>query len=304
MMDTSAGRSISVWRRCARRLRHPDVTVPLTFLLPSLILLFGLIAYPMGVGFWLSLTDGSLLRAGEFVGLSNYADLLTSNEFYKVLRFSTIYAVANVMGCYVLGLSLALLMNRAMPGKGVFRVLLLLPWIIPSLVAAIGWRWMAADEHALFNQFLRLFGSSPIYFLSDQTWTIVIVIAAKIWRSFPFMMLSLLAALQGIDRSLYEAAAIDGATRWQMFWEITLPQIKTVSIVLALLMTIWSVNDFDMPWLIAQGGPAGATENLIVYAFRFTFGRNDVGMGAAVSFFTMLVLMILVVVMLRRQKDS
>ena len=129
------------------------------------------------------------------------------------------------------------------------------------------------------------------------------MIVIKIWRSFPFMMLSLLAAVQGIDRSLYEAAEIDGATPWQSFLQITMPQLKDISIVLCLLMTIWTVNDFDTPWLLTQGGPASATENLVLLAYRYTFGRNNVGLGSATSFVTLIILMVLVVVLLRRQRE-
>jgi ABC-type sugar transport system permease subunit len=126
----------------------------------------------------------------------------------------------------------------------------------------------------------------------------------KIWRSFPFMLLSLLAALQTIDRSLYEAADMDGANAWQSFKHITMPAISGVSIVLCLLMTIWSVNDFDTPWLMAQGGPANATENLVVLAYRYTFQRSNVGMGAAVSFLTLAVLMVIFVIVLRIQRRA
>ncbi|XSC47455.1 carbohydrate ABC transporter permease [Bradyrhizobium sp. RDT10] len=126
----------------------------------------------------------------------------------------------------------------------------------------------------------------------------------KVWRSFPFMMVSLLAALQSIDRSLYEAAAIDGATRWQSFFYITLPQLKGISIILCILMTIWTINDFETPWLITQGGPSNATENLILLAHRLTFTRNQIGLGSAVSFVTFLILMVLAVMLLRYQRDE
>jgi len=118
------------------------------------------------------------------------------------------------------------------------------------------------------------------------------------------MLLSLLAALQTIDRTLYEAAVMDGAGFWQSFRHITLPAISGVSIVLCLLMTIWTVNDFDTPWLLAQGGPANATENLVVLAYRYTFARNNVGMGAAVSFLTLVFLMVLFAIVLRIQRRA
>lgn len=116
------------------------------------------------------------------------------------------------------------------------------------------------------------------------------------------MMLSLLAALQGIDRNLYEAAALDGANRWQSFRYVTMPQLTNISIILWILMTIWTVNDFDTPWLLTQGGPANATENLILVAYKYTFARNNVGVGSAISFVSLLLMMALAIILLKRQR--
>ena len=292
------------WRDRARQMAAPEFVTPAILLTPSIVLLMLVIAYPMVQGFYFSFTNGSLMKAGRLVGFDNYVKLLSSPAFYHSLQFSLVFAFFNIVGCYLLGLGLALLMQKDMPGRALFRVMLLLPWIVPSLVSIVAWRWMVADDKALFNQLLGMFGSIPIYFLSDSTWATTLVIVIKIWRSFPFMMLSLLAALQSIDRSLYEAAAIDGATKLQSFWNVTMPQIKNISIILCLLMTIWSVNDFDTPWLLTQGGPANATENLIVLAYRYTFARNDVGMGAATSFVTLFILMVLVSFLLRLQRRN
>jgi ABC-type sugar transport system permease subunit len=292
------------WRDGAGTWIRSGNALPFMLLAPSAVLMIVVIAYPMITGFYYSFTDGSLLKPGDFVGLSNYVDLLGSTDFHRAALFSLVFALFNVAGCYVLGLSLALLMNQDMPGRAFFRIALLLPWIVPSIVSIVSWRWLMADQNALFNQIIRAFGGSPVFFLSDQAWAIAMVIVIKIWRSFPFMMLSLLAALQGIDRNLYEAAVLDGANKWQLFWYVTLPQLKNISIVLCLLMTIWTVNDFDTPWLLTQGGPANATENFVLLAFRYTFGRNDVGLGSAVSFVTLIVLMVLVVFMLRRQREN
>ncbi|WP_261335749.1 carbohydrate ABC transporter permease [Rhizobium leguminosarum] len=294
----------TVWRSSARQFLTPDLRMTLLLLLPSLILMIVVIGYPMIQGFWYSFTNGSLLKAGKFVGLRNYGKLLSDPSFWHALRFSLYFAVANIVGCYSLGLGLALLLQKDFPGRGLFRVLLLLPWIVPSLVAIVSWRWMINDDKALFNQIIVFFGGDPVYFLSSSNWTIAMVIVIKIWRSFPFMLLSLLAALQTIDRTLYEAADIDGATKWQSFRHVTMPAISGISVVLCLLMTVWTVNDFDTPWLLAQGGPANATENLVVLAYRFTFARNDVGMGAAISFVTLAILMVIFTVVLRLQREK
>jgi ABC-type sugar transport system permease subunit len=291
-------------RSAAGLLLTPDVRITALLLAPSLILIAVVVLWPMLQGLWFSLTDGSLLQAGEFVGLANYADLLTEWPFLRSVRFSLIFAVCNVAGCYLIGLWLALLLSRDFPLRGVMRVLMLLPWIVPSLVAIVSWRWLMNDEQALFNQIITAFGGDPVYFLAESDWAVVMVIIIKIWRSVPFMLLSLLAALQTIDRSLYEAAEIDGASRWQAFWHVTMPAISGISVILCLLMTIWTVNDYDTPWLLAQGGPANATENLVVLAYRYTFARNDVGMGAAVSFTTLAFLLALFLVILRLQRRA
>lgn len=301
---SSPATAAPAWRLLARQIASTDVRTTAIMLAPSILLILLVIAFPMVQGFWLSFTDGSLLKGGKFVGLRNYVQLLTDPAFWLSLRFSLIFAIANVVGCYALGLGLALLMQKDFPGRGILRVALLLPWIVPSLVAIFSWRWLINDEAALFNQIIKAFGGNPVYFLSDSNWAITMVIVIKIWRSFPFMLLSLLAALQSIDRSLYEAAQIDGATAWQSFWHVTMPAISGVSVVLWLLMTIWTVNDFDTPWLLTKGGPANATESLVVQAFRFTFARNDVGMGTAVSFVTLGLLMLLFIVVLRRQRRA
>ena len=304
MVSASISREVPAWRVFARLSGSTEVRTTAILLLPSILLIAVVIGWPMVQGFWYSLTDGSLLKAGKFVGLANYGKLLASPPFWYSLRFSLIFAACNIVGCYLLGLGLALLLQKDFPARGLLRVLFLLPWIVPSLVAIVSWRWLVNDEHALFNQIITAFGGDPVYFLSNSTWAVVVVIVIKIWRSFPFMLLSLLAALQTVDRTLYEAAAIDGATKWQAFWHVTVPAIRGVSIVLCLLMTIWTVNDFDTPWLLAQGGPANATENLVVLAFRYTFARNDVGMGAAVSFVTLFLLLALFFVILRLQRGD
>jgi multiple sugar transport system permease protein len=287
----------------AERRRRFDA-FPYLLLLPSVTLISLINLYPFATGFLYSLRNGTLIQSGEFVGLANYAQLATQADFLHALWFSALFAFFGVLGSYTIGLALALLLNQDVPGRGFFRVALLLPWIIPSIVSIVSWRWLISDQTGLINQALHVVGVGPIYFLSTSGWAMFSVIVVKIWRSFPFMMLSLLAALQAINREMYEATAVDGAGRWQSFRFITFPLLLPVSIVLWILMTIWSVNDFETPWLLTQGGPSFATENLSVLAYRYTFNRTAVGVGASISFVTMLILMIFAVVLLRRQREQ
>lgn len=277
---------------------------PFILLVPSAILILLINIYPFGTGFYYSLQNGTLLQAGEFVGLANYVQLFQMPEFRNAVRFSVIFALFSVFGSWLLGLALALLLNQDIPGRGFLRVALLLPWIIPSIVSIVSWRWMIGDATGLVNVALGLVGVEPIYFLSTGPLATFSIIMVKIWRSFPFMMLSLLAALQTVNRESYEAAAIDGAGGWQSFRYITLPHLLPISFVLWILMTIWSVNDFETPWLLTQGGPSNATENLSVLAYRYTFNLNNVGIGASIAFLTMLVLMVFAIILLRRQSTD
>jgi ABC-type sugar transport system permease subunit len=287
-----------------RRPRSRFQPLPYFLLLPSVALIFLIEFYPFVSGVSFSFHKGSLLGTGPFVGLGNYQRLFNSASFYNALWFSFIFAFFNVLMSYLLGLALALFLNLDFPGRGFCRVALLVPWIVPAVVSIVSWKWLIADRGGLVNIILGSFGIGPIYFLSQSGWAMVAVIVIKIWRSFPFMMLSLLAALQVIDRSLYEAGRLDGANSWQLFRYITMPHLKNISIIQAILMIIWSINDFETPFLLTQGGPSNATENLILLSYRYTFGRNDVGLGSALAILTLIVLMVLSTLMMRQQAKS
>ncbi len=279
-------------------------TLPYLLLVPSLLLIVLIELYPFLTGLIYSLQNGSLLAPGTFVGLQNYLSTFTDPEFQYSIFFSALFAAFSVVGSYLLGLGLALLLIQNFPLRGLFRVLLIIPWILSSIVTIVSWRWMIQDQHGTINVLLSWFHLGPVFFLSSTKWAVVSVIVIKIWRSFPFMMISLIAALQTIDGNLYEAARIDGAGRWAAFRSVTFPGIQNISIILWILMTIWSVNDFETPWLLTQGGPSNATESLMILAYKDTFARNSVGSGSAVAFISLIILMILAILMMRfRNRD-
>src|ERR1700730_5658535 len=244
-------------RRNARAVgpvRRPPVQwLPYLLLLPSLAVICLIEFYPFINGVSFSFHKGTLLGTGAFVGLGNYLRLFNSPSFYHSVWFSFIFALFNVVFSYLIGLALAVFLNLDFPGRGLCGVFLLLPWIVPAVVSIVSWKWLIADRGGLVNILLSDFGLGPIYFLSQGNWAMVAVIVIKIWRSFPFMMLSLLAALQVIDKSLYEAGRIDGANNWQLFWHITMPHLKNISIIQAILMLIWSINDFETTYLLTKG---------------------------------------------------
>ena len=288
----------------SRRSRQRIDMLPFLLLLPSVVLIVLIQLYPFVTGLLYSFQNGSLLAPGTFVGLQNYLATFTDPEFQYSIFFSAIFAIFSVVGSYLLGLGLALLLVKSFPLRGLFRVLLIIPWILSSIVTIVSWRWMIQDQHGTINVLLSWFHLGPIFFLSSTKWAVVSVIVIKIWRSFPFMMISLIAALQTIDTSLYEAARIDGAGRWASFRSVTFPGIQNISIILWILMTIWSVNDFETPFLLTQGGPSNATESLMILAYKDTFARNTVGAGSAVAVISLIILMILAIGMMRlRNRD-
>lgn len=282
--------------------RANSLIFPLTLLSLSFLLVVLLYVYPLLQGIIYSFYRASAIKIGSFCGFKNYARLFDSLDFYRSLKFSLVFTASNVSLSYLVGLALALFLNRRdIPLRNVFRALLLLPWIIPSVVAAMAWRVMITDEKGLVNLILGQVGMGPFYFLSSEWWAVVWVVIVKVWRSFPFMFLTLLAALQSVDRALYEAAWIDGASRWQTFRYITFPHLRNVSIVTWILMSAWSVNDYETPWLMLQGGPSGATENLILLAYRFAFSQNDVGLGSATAVIALCFLLFLAILLRRYQ---
>ncbi len=274
------------------------------FLLPSICFISFIIVYPMITGLMYSFKNGTMFDSGTFVGLENFKRIFVMPEFWNACRFSAIFSVIGVSGSYGIGLGLALFLNKDVPFRNFFRAAILIPWIVPSIVSIVSWRWLLGDQGSIINTILGAFGKSPILFLADQTWAVLSVSFVKVWRSFPFMMVSLLAVLQTIPEEQYEAARIDGANRLQLFKYVTWPNLIPITIVCGILMTIWSVNDFDTIFLLTNGGPFDSTQNIVVMAYKYSFTKNDIAGGSAMAIITMLTLMILANFVLRVQKKT
>ncbi|MBX6382000.1 MAG: sugar ABC transporter permease [Microbispora sp.] len=287
---------------------------------PVVIVTLVLVGYPLVRGIYLSLTDATEATMGrtigmnvipptyQFVGLKNYADILTSPEFLGRLTWTIVWTVVCVALHVSIGLGLALLLNRPMRLRSLYRVLLVLPWAVPSFVSAFIWRYLLNGEFGVVNAMLRAAGFNGIAWLDDPFWAKVSVIACNVWLGVPFMMLAMLGGLQAIPRELYEAAEVDGATPWQRFRHITLPGLSPVSSTVVLLGTIWTFNQFPVIFLLTKGGPGGSTEILVTYAYREAFEgiRNYSGSAA----WGMVILALLVVMAavyrraLRRQGEA
>jgi multiple sugar transport system permease protein len=288
--------------RSPRRAGRPGASpwTLLAFAVPSLVLLLLLNLYPVIYAGYQSLRDGSLISAGDFVGLENYLDVLTDPAFWASARFTVVFTLVGVFGSWLVGLSLAILLKTRIPGKTLFRVLLLLPWVVPVVVSATAWNWLVATPQSPLPILAEWLGFGNVLFLADPLLAQITVCVFKVWISFPFMMMMMAAALESVDHNVYEAAKVDGAGRWQELMHITLPMISRSTYISWILMTIFCVNDFTTIFLLTGGGPVDATQSLVVLAYNTVFLNFDTGPGVAIAFLMTLVLIIISVVLFRQ----
>lgn len=269
---------------------------PLGLTLPSLLLLIFFLAIPIVTAVIDSFRSGALTSGvigGQWVGLANYRTVLSARSFWDSTWFSVLFSVGAVGGSYIVGLALALLLEDPLPGRNVIRLLLLLPWITPFVVSLLSWTWLLSVTYGVGDTITRALGLGTVLFLSRGTPAVITIIFVKIWISYPFMYMILSAGLTGIDRSLYEAAAVDGASRVARTRYVTWPLLRDVSLLGCTLLVIFTVNDFVTPWLLTGGGPLGATTNLIVYGYTYVFQEFERGPGDVVAVLTALAMVAL-----------
>jgi len=268
------------------------------FVSPAVLLLIIFLAYPLILGIWLGFTNTLVGQKGEFVGLANYLSLLKDALFWKVTYFTFLYTIAAVLFKLLLGFALAIVLNRDFRAKGFVRAIVLLPWIIPTVLSAICFWWLFDTTFSAITWFLLKTGliSSRIDYLGDPTNARVCLIVANIWRGIPFFTIGLLAGLQTINPTLYEAASIDGAGGWHRFRHVTLPLIIPLLAVVTTFSTIWTFADFQLIWVITKGGPANATHVYGTLSFQRAIVGGQFGEGAAISAFVLPVLIICVMI--------
>lgn len=265
----------------------------LLFVSPAVFLLGLFLVYPFLLGLWLSFTDTIIGGTGRFIGLWNYVSLL-NDSIFQLATFNTfLYTTVAVSLKLVLGLALALILNNEFPWKGLIRAIALLPWIVPTALSAISFWWMYDSTFSVITWVLMKAGlvSQRIDFLGDPNLARMSVIIANIWRGVPFFAISLLAGLQTISPTLYEAAQIDGAGAWARFRYITLPLLTPLLIVVTTFSTIWTFSDFHLVWIITKGGPANATHLYGTLAYQRAIQGGQFGEGAAISNFIFPVLL-------------
>jgi multiple sugar transport system permease protein len=273
-------------RARSRAFAMPEAVRGVLLISPALLLLLMLTLYPVVYGVWISLfAKHALFPEQRFIGLDNYVYLLRDPEFWTAVRLGAIYAFSTIALQVVLGLAAALLLNRLFPGRGLLRAIVIFPYVVPTVVAVIIWKWLLNSQFGLVNYWIEAAGLSrePISFMGKD-WIMISLIVVSVWQFFPFVVIGVLARLQTIPEELYESAKVDGANAWQRFVHVTLPQLRGVLFVIVLLRSIWMFTKFDTPWLMIQGGGAETyIRTLPVYTYMRTFAYYEAGRGAAMA---------------------
>jgi multiple sugar transport system permease protein len=270
---------------------------------PSIVLLILINLYPIIYAGNQALHNGSLISKGRFVGLGNFSTVFHSPAFWDAVGFTLVFTIVGVFGSWLLGLSIALLL-RSVPASGLFKVLLLLPWIVPIVVTSTSWNWLLATNTSPIPAAFHAVGLGTPYFLANPTLAKITVCMFEVWINFPFMMLISSAALTAVDETVYEAARMDGASPRQQLFHITLPLIARTTYISWILMTIFCVNDFPTIYLLTGGGPSGSTTTLVVLAYQTVFHSFNTGPGVAIAFLMTIVLALVAVVLYRRVQKA
>ncbi|MGC1692114.1 MAG: sugar ABC transporter permease [Pseudolabrys sp.] len=255
------------------------------FMLPAAAFLILFLAYPLGLGVWLSLTDTKIGRSGVFIGTENYEWLWDDSIFWLSVFNTLLYTIVASAIKFAVGLYLALLLNENLPFKAILRALVLIPFIVPTVLSAIAFWWIYDSQFSIVSWTLRHLGliASNIDFLGD-TWNARwSVIFANIWRGVPFVAITLLAGLQTVSPSLYEAATIDGASAWQRFRYITYPLLTPIIAVVMTFSVLFTFTDFQLIWVLTRGGPVNATHLMATLSYQRAIIAGQLGEGAAIS---------------------
>lgn len=290
--------------RYIRKLRKSDTIFALFLIAPALLVITVVVLYPLIRSIILSFQSFDLASPatqGQWVGLKHYINLFNNDFYRQSWRHSLVWWVGTVLGQFIVGFAFAILLNQAIKFQNWFRGIYLLPWVLPPIAAALLWWWIFDLSHGVINLTLKQFGliSEYIPWISDPDIAMYSVIMAAIWRWFPFDMVMLLAGLQTVDSELLDAAAVDGANRIQQFIHVVLPHMRNIIIVVLLLTTIWSFQEFTLIWGITKGGPVFATRTLNLFIYQTAFDFFRMGEAAAAGVVWLLFLLVFAIIVIK-----
>jgi len=289
-----------------RLLDPSDRLLAVLLLAPAFVLLALIVVYPIGKLFWNSFFDMRLSggRGTRFVGFENYLLVFADVDFWNAAGNTVLITLVTVPGALVVGLGLALLANLPFKRQWPVRLALLLPWALPLSFAGLIFAWFFHTDHGVFNDIVRRLGlgtaGEPRMWLLQPAWAMAAICATIIWKTSSFMALILLAGLQMIPKTLYEAAEVDGASRWQQFWQITIPMLMPSIVVALIFRTITALQTFDIPYTMTRGGPGDSTETLAMLIHKTTIDYLDVGYGSTLAVCMFVLSMCVTAVYLKR----
>jgi multiple sugar transport system permease protein len=278
------------------------VRVVSLFLAPSLLALVAFSLGPMLGTLWVSLQDWNLIRPAEFIGVENYRELWGDEDFHRALRNTLYYLVGYLPLVLAGGLGLAVLVNSKLRGIAIFRAIYFLPVVTSWVVVALLWKWLLNPNDGLVNWVLGLIGIEGPGWWTSRTWAMPSVILASAWKDLGFVMIILLAGLQGIDETLYEASRIDGASRWRQLRSITLPLLTPSLLFVVVISMINGFQVFDQVWVMTDGGPAGSSTVVVQQIVQNTFSYGRAGYASAQSVVLFLIILAVTAVQMRLQK--
>jgi multiple sugar transport system permease protein len=271
-------------------------------IVPALLLLLCLVAYPFGMAIYFSLSDYWVGSPGRFIGLKNYRDILTNEVFWQTVQNSFVFTTIAVVLKTLLGVWLAMLLARSLRFKRMIRGAVLLPWVIPTALSTLAWWWMFDSLYSVVNWTairLGLIHAPGPNWLGQASYAMAAVIAVNVWRGLPFFAITVLAGLVAIPHEYYEAAEVDGASSWRRFRHVTLPLLKPVILVVILFSTIFTFADFNIVYVLTRGGPMNTTHLFATLAYQVGLNGGNLGQGAAISLFLFPILGAVVFLQLR-----
>ena len=280
------------------------------YLAPAVLFVAATTIYPLYYNVSLSLYDATMQNfvAGRlsYIGAANYATVLADGSLWVGLRTSLIYTLGTIVLMLIIGMALALLLQRPYPGRNLIRAMLFLPYVLPSVVGANVWRWLLDGSYGLFNELLLRIGiiRAPVFWLGNPDTALLAVIIATAWTMAPFAMLLLVAGLQGIPAGLHSASALDGAVGIRRFFAVTLPLLRPVTLVVALLGFIYTFRTFDTIFIMTRGGPGDATTVLPIMAYQQAFVSFDLGSGAAINTLMLIIPTVLALLYFRATRSE
>lgn len=279
----------------------------LLLIAPTIVVFCAVIVYPLLAAIYLSLFQlYTPTLEGSFVGISNYRDLLARGEFWVSLRNTLVWTVGTLSLQIILGIGMALMLHQAVWFRSLARSLILFPYFVSTVVAVLVWRWLFNDLYGILNHVLIGSGvvDMPVDYLGSMPNAMISMILVGAWKYFPFVVIAVLARLQTIPDALYEAARIDGAGPIARFFDVTLPQLRDVLVVIILLRAIWDFKEFDLIFLLTGGGPVISTQTLPLLVYKEAFALNQMGMAAAYAVVMMAIMLVFMVVYIRRTREK